>query len=58
VEWENDKPTVVALREIADDFVKPSILDERPEEDFAEELRALPDSTESAMPAMPGPAES
>ena len=26
VEWENDKPTVVALREIAAGFVKPDIL--------------------------------
>ncbi len=28
VEWENDKPTVVALREIAEDLVNKSILDE------------------------------
>lgn len=28
VEWENDKPTVVALREIAEGFIKPTILDE------------------------------
>ncbi len=28
VEWDRDKPTVVALREIAEDFVGPSILDE------------------------------
>ena len=27
VEWENDKPTVVALREIAEGFVKADILD-------------------------------
>ena len=27
VEWENDKPTVVALREIAGGFVGPEILD-------------------------------
>lgn len=27
VEWENDKPTVVALREIADGFIKSDILD-------------------------------
>ncbi len=26
VEWENDKPTVVALREIADGFIKADIL--------------------------------
>lgn len=30
VEWENDKPTVVALREIADGFVTRDILNERP----------------------------
>lgn len=29
VEWENDKPTVVALREIAEGYVTPSILEER-----------------------------
>jgi len=28
VEWENDKPTVVALREIADNLVDKTILDE------------------------------
>ncbi|MDX2347024.1 MAG: DNA-directed RNA polymerase subunit omega [Legionella sp.] len=28
VEWENDKPTVVALREIADALVGPDILQE------------------------------
>ena len=28
VEWENDKPTVVALREIAEGFITPKILDE------------------------------
>ena len=27
VEWENDKPTVVALREIAGGFIKANILD-------------------------------
>lgn len=31
VEWENDKPTVVALREIAEGFVDASILDEQEE---------------------------
>ncbi len=29
VEWENDKPTVVALREIAEGYITESILDER-----------------------------
>ncbi|HHP0264906.1 TPA: DNA-directed RNA polymerase subunit omega [Legionella pneumophila] len=28
VEWENDKPTVVALREIAEGYVTANILDE------------------------------
>lgn len=31
VEWENDKPTVVALREIAEGLVDRSVLDEREE---------------------------
>lgn len=31
VDRENDKPTVLALREIADGYVTPEILDERPE---------------------------
>jgi DNA-directed RNA polymerase subunit omega len=29
VDWENDKPTVVALREIAEGYVNESILEER-----------------------------
>lgn len=29
VEWENDKPTVVALREVADGYVTENILEER-----------------------------
>jgi len=37
VDWENDKPTVVALREIAEDYVTASILDEVPEEESVEE---------------------
>ena len=32
VAWENDKPTVVALREIAEGFIDRSILDENPGE--------------------------
>ena len=27
VEWENDKPTVVALREIAEGLIKPDLFD-------------------------------
>ena len=61
VEWENDKPTVVALREIEEDYVTPSILDEKPEEE-AEEIKM--ELTEGAAaetpvaPTLPGPAES
>lgn len=29
VEWENDKPTVVALREIAEGYIDESIMEER-----------------------------
>lgn len=45
--WENDKPTVMALREIAEGIVGPSILDEKPEP--AEELA---DAVEEAMNAL------
>ena len=31
VDWENDKPTVVALREIAEGYVDQSILSRKPE---------------------------
>lgn len=39
VDWENDKPTIVALREIAAGRIGPAILDEpvRPEIDILEE---------------------
>jgi DNA-directed RNA polymerase subunit omega len=40
VPWENDKPTIVALREIADGLIGPSLLDEKPEPVFEEELNA------------------
>lgn len=38
VEWENDKPTVVALREVAEGYITDSILEERdhPTEDLLE----------------------
>ena len=57
--WENDKPTVVALREIADGLVGPSILDEVPVPEIdAEALFGAPAATEapaetSASPATP-----
>ena len=45
LEWENDKPTVVALREIEEGLVGPSILDEvakpEPEEDTEQQLDAV-----------------
>lgn len=34
VEWENDKPTVVALREIAEGFINADILKEEQKDDF------------------------
>lgn len=34
VEWENDKPTVVALREIAAGFINADILKEEEKDDF------------------------
>jgi len=37
VPWENDKPTVVALREIADGFITAKILDEVTPREQAEE---------------------
>jgi DNA-directed RNA polymerase subunit omega len=35
--WENDKPTVMALREIADGHVTRAILTQKPEEEEEEE---------------------
>ena len=56
VEWENDKPTVVALREIAEDHVTPAILDEKPEEELtAEEVLGMPEAAEPVIPMAPGP---
>ncbi|BAZ92455.1 DNA-directed RNA polymerase subunit omega [Thiohalobacter thiocyanaticus] len=52
LDWENDKPTVMALREIADSLVLPSNVDslvKPPEEPAAEaeaEADALPPATE------------
>ena len=40
VEEDNDKPTVLALREIAAGMVDESILDEKPEEALEDELEA------------------
>jgi len=52
VEWENDKPTIVALREIADGLIGPSILDEplhpAAEEEASDELAMLSDEEPGA----------
>ena len=44
VEWENDKPTVVALREIAEGYIDARILDERdqPVDDLLEFEKSPP----------------
>ncbi len=48
VELENDKPTVIALREIADGLVTPAILDEI-EQPVVDELMQ-PESLEDILP--------
>jgi len=48
VEWENDKPTVVALREVAEGYITESILEER--EQPAEDLLGLESSAPPALP--------
>ncbi|MDX1508896.1 MAG: DNA-directed RNA polymerase subunit omega [Woeseiaceae bacterium] len=48
VDLENDKPTVVALREIADGLVTPAILDEI-EQPAADEL-LQPESVDDILP--------
>ncbi|GMQ89463.1 MAG: hypothetical protein BMS9Abin09_0951 [Gammaproteobacteria bacterium] len=50
VDWENDKPTVVALREIAEDYVTASILDEVPEEELEEEASLVIPAPAQAAP--------
>lgn len=37
LEWENDKPTVMALREIADNLITPEIMDAVDAKEHAEE---------------------
>ena len=48
VELENDKPTVIALREIAEGYVTPAILDEI-DHPPADDLLA-PETTEELLP--------
>jgi len=59
VEWENDKPTVVALREIAEGYIDESILNERdqPVEDLLELEKSpalIPDDLLSPRPMSGG----
>ncbi len=54
VEWENDKPTVVALREISEGYVGPSILDEKPaEEVLLDDMSALVENLEQSVDLPP-----
>jgi len=48
VEWENDKPTVVALREVAEGYITESILEERDQP--VEELLELEQAVSSNLP--------
>jgi DNA-directed RNA polymerase subunit omega len=52
VEWENDKPTVVALRELADGLIDPKDLDE-PEASEDEALSGV-EITAEDMESVPG----
>ena len=52
VEWENDKPTVVALREIAEGYVNESILEER--EQAVDELLEMEAAAAGFGSDMPG----
>ena len=59
VEWENDKPTIVALREIAEGLIDASILNEPLYPDLSaadEEIEALADAPAEEK-AAPAPAE-
>ena len=51
VELENDKPTVVALREISEGFITRSILDETEEQPQVEEVLAAEGEQTEAQPS-------
>ena len=55
VAWENDKPTVVALREVAEGFINESILEERdqPVEELLEMEQAASTISEDLLLARP-----
>lgn len=59
VEWENDKPTVVALREIADGLVTRDILKEKEQvEETVEDIMAEGVTAEGEQQATPAAAPS
>ena len=60
VDWENDKPTIVALREIAEGLIGPSILEEqvRPEIELDEEMPEEAQVAPAALAADEVPQES
>lgn len=49
VEEESDKPTVIALREIAEGFITPEILEREDEADAEEELLEAMESTPEVL---------
>lgn len=55
LDWENDKPTVVALREIADNLVGPGIL-EQDENASEDEALALEQAVEAEIATETAPA--
>jgi len=54
VEWENDKATVVALREIEEGLVDASILDEENHDDYFEETTQAAFDQEAELSALMG----
>lgn len=52
LEWENDKPTVMALREISEDRIDASVLDE-PEDLMAASLAEEAEAEINASPVSP-----
>lgn len=49
VPWENDKSTVVALREIADGYITPTVLDEADNPFAAQEAAAAAEAESAAV---------
>jgi DNA-directed RNA polymerase subunit omega len=53
LEWENDKPTVMALREIAEGKIGRELLDESPLDEFKAGQADLPEMGELGLPQPP-----